>query len=321
MAELNALPCATDKKNTGTGDCPLILKFIRGAIEVPGDKIFTAAELATPEATLKALLFAGKSDRIYPIGGFKTLTDATEDPTFQTLGDGSQQPVREGNYNWTFQYIRGGICMSNALRSRNGASVSVLFYDQDNVIFGTRVDDGTGTGSFGLQGVPLDVFYAYPWKANDGSNVMSTRVQMQFLPGYINESIGYIKADFQVDSLNGLQNINLKVAAGPATGVVQILALSGCSQTNLFDLYGTELAAAALWEAFRNDTGAILTITSVAANPGIKGFTVTLDVTDTDYVALTAAGKVKLQLKDAATLDAADIVGYEGLPVVYTRGA
>jgi hypothetical protein len=319
MAELNKTNCLITKSNTGTGNCPLDLKKIIGSIELPRGRVLTKAELATLKTTLSALILAAPGDRIYPIGPFDAVTDNTEDPTFQTLGYGLQVPVRDGNYSWTFQYTKGGLCLSNKLRSRVNSYGDFLYFDDQNILFGTKGIDADGAD--GLAGVPISVFYPYPWKANDGSNVTAYRLRTDFKPEFVNEYIAYVQADFPLSTLVGLQNINLEVAAGPATGVVQIKALTGCGGENLYDLYSTELAAAALWQAYRADTGAVLTITSVAVNAGIKAFTVTLDVTDTDYVALTAAGKVKLGLVAPTALAAADIVGYDGIPVEYVRGA
>ena len=115
------------------------------------------------------------------------------------------------------------------------------------------------------------------------------------------------------------ENINLVQAAAPVAGVAQIKALSGCAQTNLFDLYAGELDAALLWKAYNVTTGAEITITSVAQNVGLKAFTVTLDSTDPDYPA-TAAALVRYELADVTALAAAGVVGYEGLPLTIQRG-
>jgi hypothetical protein len=318
MADLNVLACNVDKKNTGTGDCWLNMKKLIGAFEIPKGMIFTQAQLADFEATLKAAIAAvSKAERIFPIGGWRALVDGSEEPVFQALGYGTPEPVRDGNVIWTFQYTKGGICLSNALRSRNNGFGDFIFYDDQGIIFGTRVTDPDGNPALG--GVPVDVFYAFPWKANDGTNITQYRVQFVFQPAFINENIGFVKVDFQPATLNGLQNINLVSAAAPAAGVFQIRTLTGCAQTNLFDVYATQLAAAALWKAYNKATGAEIAITSVAQNVGLKAFTVTLDSADPDYPA-TATADVIVQLVDTAALAAADVVGYEGIPVTLKRG-
>lgn len=321
MALLNTIACATDVKNTGFGTCVVDPKKIVGAIEIPRGKVFTPAELADFPATIKALIAAAsKTDRAFPVGGFQAVTDNSEEPVFQTLGYGTPAPVRDGNYVWIFQYLKGGICLSNALRSRNGgAAGDFLFYDDQGLIIGTRVETSTA-GTFGLGGVPVDVFYAYPWKVNDGTNVTSYRVQFVFQPFYINEGLGFIKEPgFNPATLMGLQNINLVQQGASAAGVSQIKALTGCAQTNLFSQFQTELTSAALWKAYNLLNGNEIAITSVTANVGLEAFTVTLDTADPDYPA-SATDKVRIQLVDTAALAAADIVGYEGIPVTVNRG-
>lgn len=319
MALLNQIACAQDIKNTGYGTCVVDPGKITGAIEIPKGRRFTPEEIAAIQATLVAgISAANKADRFFPIGGFKAVTDSSEEPVFQTLGYGTPVPVRDGNYVWIFQYIKGGVCLSNALRSRNGMNFDYLFYDDKGLIIGVRYVLADGTVEWG--GVPVDVFYAYPWKVNDGTNVTAYRVQFVFEPMYINEMLGFVKeTGFNPAVLMGLQNINLVSAAAPAAGVSQIQALTGCAQTNLYDKFGADLAVPALWKAYNNANGNEITITSVAVNAGLKAYTVTLDDTDPDYPAL-ATDKVRLELVDVTALAAADIVGYEGIPVVINRG-
>ncbi len=319
MAELNKLYCLTSDSNTATGECVLDIGRIVGAIQVNPNKVYTESELQVLKTTLQNGIYASGIDRIYPLGTFDAITDGTADPQFQTLGYGLNVPVRQSPYNWTFQFVNGGFCRLRKLQDRNGRPISVFVFDEFDTLIGTKgtADDG----SIGMMGVPLDVFLARDWKANDGSNMTQYLLNLQFQSSYVNKNIAFVKSDFPLSSLKGLQDIILKVVSGPATGVVQIQPLAGCGNVNLYDLYSSELAAAALWKAFRADTGASIPVSSVAANPGLKAFTVTLDTSDTNYTALTATGKVKLTLDSATALKAADIVGYEGLPVEYVRGA
>lgn len=315
---LNTLACATEVKNTGFGTCVVDPKKIIGAFEVPPNKVFTDAELADIQASIAALVSAdSKADRVFPIGGFEAVTDSSEEPVFQTLGYGKPVPVRDGNYVWIFQYVKGGICLSNALRTRPTIGGSYLFYDDQNLVIGTIKLDADGNK--GLAGVPVDVFYPYPWKINDGTNVTSYRVQFVFSPQWINENLGFRKANGQLATLTGLQNINLVTTAAPVAGVSQIQTLTGCAQTNLYDEYGDELAVAALWTAYNKATGNEIAITSVVKNEGLKAFTVTLDSADPDYPA-TAAADITLQLASVTDLAAADIVGYESIPATIKRG-
>src|SRR6188768_124141 len=129
MAILNATQCSTNLKNTGICDCPFDPKLIVGEIKIPKTRVLTVAELNDIQATLEGLVEDVRANRIFPNHGFVAVTDGSEDPTFQTFGYGSQVPVREGKYNWTFQFVSGGVQKSNALRSFNGSGYASLFYD------------------------------------------------------------------------------------------------------------------------------------------------------------------------------------------------
>lgn len=314
----NMIECATNVKNTGTGSCVLRIGFIRGAILVPKGWKLTAANLAsqaTLRAALEAALIADKSLRIFPVPGFKTITDNTEDPVFQTMGDGSQIYVRDGNYNWVMQYYDGGMCLSNALRSFNNAAYEALFYDDQRILFGTTIVEEDGSISLG--GIPMDNLQGLPWRANDGTNVAQYRIAFSFQPAYVNESIRYVQLNFQPSQLMGLQNLLLKPNSSLA-GVINFSALAGCAAENIYDLYSDEIADAALYVA-TGPTGLAIAITSVTAVPASKSFNLVLDDTDPNYPA-TAADLITITPTSASAWDTAGIKGFEAFPFTYARG-
>jgi len=323
MAGLNALDCGTEVRNTGTTGCPLHFEAIKGAFLVPKGRVYTQAELATPEslrAALAADIIAVKSSRIFPLHGFEAITDNTEDPTFQTMASGRQVPIREGNYNWIMQYYDGGLCLSNKLRSfKNNTGYAALFYDAAYKMAGTTKT--ASDGKPGMAGVPLEVLYPFPWKVNDFSNAPIYRIQFSFKPNYINEDIAYVDAGFNLDELAGLININLEVTGTPTGGVYQVLPLVGCDKSNLTELYSTLLADEALWVLSNATTGASVAVTGATYNATLGTIAVAADTADADYTAITATGKIRINMVSASALDAADISGYEAIPVDVVRGA
>lgn len=321
MSIRNKINCATRVRNVGVGKCSLHIKEVRGEILVPkGWKIPASALLsqAAFRAYLEAAIIADDPlQRIYPVKGFAALTDNSEEVVVQTLAYGQQLVVRDGNVNWTFQYYDGGICLSNALRSFNGADYDTLFWDSQNILFGTTIAEADG--SFSVGGVPQDMLYALPWTANDGANVSMYRIAHSFQPAYINERIGYVQAEFNLADLNGLKNISL-VPVSSAAGVITFQALTGCDGENMYSAYSADLADELLYTAVNAETGALIAIDTVTAGAAAaQTFILTLDTADPDYPT-TADGLVTISMVGPTALAAAGIEGFEGLPMTYKRG-
>jgi hypothetical protein len=306
MPNLNELVCAADVANTGYGNCYLDMQQIIGAILVPNGYKLTAAELQTLSTTLAAdAKVVNKLNRIYPVGGFLQITDNSEDKTIQTFGYGGKKVTKEGSYDWSFQFTEGGLCLLKALRSFNSnGKWSVLFYDSNFVLFGT-----TGSEAGALYGIPTEMIWAAPWKPNDGTNTAMYMIQFNFQPRYINDALGYFQADSTLAEVTGLQDITLtKNTWVEATGVANVTVASTCG-TNLGEVYPTELAAAGVWTAVNANTGAAITITSVAYVSATKTFNVTIDTTDPDFPAGTQG--ILLNLAANSVLEAASIIGFE----------
>jgi hypothetical protein len=318
---LNQAVCATNLRNTGYGDCVIDPKLIRMAIRVPKNLVLTIAQLADLQNTINTLILAdSKANRIFPIGGFVTPTDNSEDTVFQTMGDGSQVPVRDGNYRWTFDYLRGGLCVSLALRSHNFQNTTWLFVDDKNLLFGQKKLDSTGL-AYGLAGVPC-LFHAKPWKMATGSTVTGYAVYFDMDSTYLNDYFGFVQADFNLKDFIGLQNIVLQQAPGnvSAAGVFKIQALTGCDYGNMFSLYSTELASSpSLWVLTNTLTGNVITTTSVVADANAKAFTITAASADPDYPA-SAGDYITVSLAGPTALDTADISGFESISVNVLRG-
>lgn len=306
MAELNQIVCASRVSNTGFGSCFLDMEQIVGAFIVPNGYKLTAVELQTLQATLVAdTKVASKLARVYPLGGFVAVTSNTEDKTLQTFAYGGKKVVREGDYDWTFQYTEGGLCLHKALRSFNSnAGWSVLFYDSNFTLFGT-----TGADAGALYAIPAKVLWANPWTPNDGSNTAVYSIQFVFEPRYINEDLAYVAADSSISEISGLQDAQIQLVSWvEATGVAQVKIVSACG-TNLYDVYATELAAAGVYTAANKATGGAIAISSVAGVSATKAFNVTVDTADSDFPSGTQG--VLLNLAATSVLDAAGIVGYE----------
>ncbi len=301
---LNTLDCTSQGGNTGFGDCFLDPKNMLGAIIVPLGREYTPAETATAATMLAALqadILAAPTDRAYPIGGFEALTDNTEAPVKQTLGYGSVAITREGLYDLSFQFVKGGLCLSKSLRKFNGRAKAILLYDANGVLYGWK-------SGANMKGIPLDLFYQNPFKLNDGSNVTAYVLELAFKPVYLNDSPAFIKMDLaDLVALEGLQDIVLSETNGSDGPIYILKAKVGCDGEDLYDAYDDELNDADMWLAFDAD-GAPITVSTVTKNAGKKAWNVT-----------TAQAATYITLVSAADLADAGIDGYEALKLYPTN--
>src|ERR1700693_136714 len=139
---LNYFPCALLGVNPGFGSCYLDIKNVIGAIIVPSGTQFSASNTATPAAFISALAAATsapKASRAYPIHAFGEIKDGSESAVSEKLGYGVELIVRDGTYKWGFRILKGGFCLSKALRQFNSMNVDVFFVDSTGLILGQRI--------------------------------------------------------------------------------------------------------------------------------------------------------------------------------------
>jgi len=301
---LNQKICLVGGANTGFGDCTLDIKNVVGIILTPPSAQIAEADLADLGAFLSDKVNADDpSARWYPVHGFEEVADNSEEVQIQTLGYGGKAVTREGDYDWTFRFLAGGLCLSNSLRKFNGSQKEVFFIDANGVLFGSLVDGK-------LTSVPLTLFYAPPFGLNDGSNTANYGVRVSFKPKYINENLGFVDTsalNIILSTFKGLQNLVLVVVDPENAPVTKVKALAGCDRRNLFNQFDTELAVASLWKAKLASTGATVTVASVTADSASESFIVTVTAPAGDYY---------LELDSPSELLAGGVAGYESKRVL-----
>ena len=282
MEGLNKIFCGSDTKNTGICECFFDPRLIIGAIITPLSRVFTSDELldANIQATLEAAVLAASANRIQPFQPFEAITDNTEDPVRQTFGYGTVKTVREGKYNWAFQFINGGLNLSNALRTYKGliGKYGVMFIESNNTLIGTSKKDANG--DWGLAPIKLSDMYARPWRPSDGTNVTNYTWEVSFDPVYINEKIAFKKVSFDsylLAELVALEDVKLSwIDEGTEGGTeVTVGAETDCGSTNFYDLFSAEMAQAGAW-VVKDSTGEAKTILTVVADPNTEGWIITL---------------------------------------------
>lgn len=292
-------PICTDRYgNTGIPTCTIDPKEIVGAFVLPEGKVFTTAHVLTAAAFIAELQVLmtkeASSERGFPIFLFEGLTDNSEDLVKATLGYGNTEVVRDGKYNWTFQFVKGGMMYSKSLRKFNYAkNRRVLFIDKENVVYG--VDAGSGT----MRGFTVDYIHTKPLKLNDGSAQAQYMIEFALTDAAeLNDEVVFI--DLQTDaqaSLPGILDVELlNIADAAATIDIKVQTLYG--KVNLGDEYSTEIAAAGAWLITKASVPVVPV--SVAWQAATEDFRITLT---------TPTGAHVFSLEDPAALDALSIGG------------
>ena len=304
--KLNQIDCITGYKNVGFGTCVFDPKLIKGVLLFPEKRTFTNEELASLETTLRNLAKAdSKSARMYPLHNFVAVADSTEDVVIETTDYGAKSVTRDGDYDVTFKYFDGALCLSTALATFNGPT-PFLMYDKNGVIIGSKSNGKLST-------IAPHFFHALPWRFATGANAANYQVRLSFTPEQINQYIGYVKAGFDITDIEGLKDVEIEVNSyNEGTGVANVTLQTLCNKTNLANNLATELADEALYVATNKETGEEIAITTVTAGAG-KTFNVTINTGDANYPA--AGGVIVLNLAAVSVLEAAGIEGYEGVEV------
>jgi hypothetical protein len=199
----------------------------------------------------------------------------------------------------------GGLCLYLQVRKFRGQSVSALIIDSNGLLQGVRNTDHS------LSGIPIEMFDVATFKRNDGSALSKYLIRLRYAPSYL-DSFGFVQGTLaQWLQVMGLQQANLYSGGARVAAVSLIKGTIGCGGEDLYEyaaILGSGSAAAPLWIAKDAVSGNMLTITGVASNANITGYTGTVDTSDPDY---NAAHPVIWSLADAATLNTAGVLSIE----------
>lgn len=309
--------CAGSTGNTGIPACSWTPSNITGAILMPKGKTYSKADIAAFWSTLQADTKANTaSQRIYPIGAFKSIEDKSSEMQIETDGYGGKSFVRDGDYEFNFEY-KNGFCFYQKLRTfHNKASqFSVLFIDEvANVLWGTTASNGE------LTGFSLEMLLVGNIKINTGAAATKYYIDFALADATELNDNSYVvqfASNEKLMQLTGLLDITLaEEVAITALGLVKLSAKYNCSNENLGDIYPTEIVSSSIWTATNKATGNAITITTVTYNSTLKQISVDLDSSDPDYPA--SGGVVVIALGNVTALEAAGIVGFANTSIEIT---
>lgn len=303
MATLNKPLCATNYGNTGVGTCFLEPDKFIGAIQVTGDFKIAQSDVATLSAFFATKIHAAIGTRIFPGPKLINLTDNTEDSTINTTDYGTKIFVKDGFYDWTFRYQKGGVQLHQELAKNAGANKYFLFFDKNNVLYGYT------SGGF-LKGFPVEQYLIPPWRLNTGSEAALYNQRFIIDPIYMNQgNLGFLQVDFNLIDLVGLQDVELTII-DQAANVATVQVRSKISDVNLYETFKTSLLETTAWRLFKS-SGALSSIVSVADNAADEGFDVTGNYND--WAAEFDGASMLIKLAIPSVLKAAPILmeGFE----------
>jgi len=243
-------------------------------------------------------LATGASGKMYPFPEIVGVTNNTEANTEATLGNGVKLIQREGRPAYTFDVLIG-TNLEKQLRKFNGAIVPIMVFDDNGNVWGkTNASNnfvGTDASIF-VSGAPF----------GDFSNPNTAKVTISFVSARdFFDFAAFVNTDFNVNDLEGLLDttlIELAANVGAAYKMgARVVNTSLGNDVNLYDEYNTEIASTSLWTG-TTAAGAVLVPTSVAVDATLKGWTVTF-----------ASVVQSINLQTPAILDAAGVVGIEGI--------
>jgi len=269
MNKINAPLCASDYGNSGVGSCFIDIDKLLMAVEVTESFVIREQDVPDLLEFLHSKIHAAIGTRIFPYPKLITLTDNTEDSTINTTEYGVKIFVKDGFYDWTFRYRKGGVQLHQEIAKNAGEGKYFIYFDKDTMLaYNAKVN-----GQKVLKGIPVDQFLVPPWRLNSGSEAALFNLRFIIDPLYLNRgNLGFLKVDFNPLDLAGLQDVELELA-NLAANVATVVVKTKIGGENLYNTFKTNLLQTAAWTAVNEDgnTVAIQTIADVPNTGGGEG--------------------------------------------------
>jgi hypothetical protein len=294
--------CVSTGGNTGKPACDLKALVVTGVIFSPKNAKIPAGTEDVKSFLKGKFKEAVKANRFFPALDSLTTTDSSEDAVIGTLSGGYSEKLRDGNAIYQFDYPFG-LCKAKSLRQFDGWGGGIFLVSKEGYVIGRKQSNGD-LAAF----APASV-YTKSKTLGDGQNpaVFSLIINFGDSGVFLNVlDITEKMPDFDTEEFTGIIDVELSTV-GTASGSVDVSVKTKCDGVNLYDVYATELAAAAAWALTNAASGAAATITSVAAQAGTKSFRIT-----------ATAGTYKLSLAGISALEAAGVEGYESNTITVT---
>lgn len=280
----------------------------------------TSGELAS-QATVKSALIADSklskfaADKLFILPPIINRENQKEANTEFTFTNGMKVVTREGLPGFRFGFMTSQHQMKN-LRKFNDQVVSLIIWDDTLRIWGTV----NGSGEF--IGRQAKLFFEGLTHVDDATPKGVAYVTVSFLDQVESYDEQYfVDGGFGANNtLSALMDVQL---FQKTTAVSNVLKISGKidigSANNFYDIYADfadALESTSLWTVKNLNTGAAVTISSVAKNSA-GYWDITLD--NTEFGSITNGHILEINIAAPETLAAANATGIEGVATVYTK--
>lgn len=319
---MNIFSCAASTSNTGFSSCNYSPGLIEAAILVPRGKEYTPSEVSAMLTTLQAdLIDDVQLDRVQIIKTFIGMEDKSSEGVYETTGYGGNRKIRNGKYQWQFEYSKGALCLHKKLSTLDNKQelYDVIFVDTaENCLLGVK--KGVNFGGFNIELIDIPNF-----KMNTGASDSKYYIQFQLQdPRQMNLYAATVVFDASVnllDELNSLQDTSIElITAMDNTGQIVVTVKDSCGGAYLGDTFDTEIMDTDNWDLIRDSTGNAITLTGVVGsyNSITHGITLNFDSADGDYTAGQTATLYFGRL--VSDLITSGIEGYAGSSLQVTLG-
>lgn len=283
-----------------------------------GGKAFTTVEAADSATFYAALIAAtkldtGNADKLFFINNIEEPTDARGQNTKGKVGEGVEQVLVEGKPGFTYR-VEIGQDLFKRLRKFNKRRVKIFTYDDAGNLWGAKSTDGKFVGAEA-------VFFISGNTQQTSSAPVSALIEIGYVSAkQYNDEAFYVPVELTEFEPVGLLDAYLSSVSN-AANVWKIDLKAPVGQfgkfINLSKKFNSQLVAG----LYNAKTGANyatnLPITSRAYDSSLECETITFD--STAYGLLASGDKIKLYLDPVADLEAAGIVGIEGVEVILTK--
>ena len=316
---MNIFSCVAGTANTGFSNCSYSPGLIEGALLVPKGTEFTPTQIQSMLTTITDMLANDtKADRAQVIKTFVGMEDKSSEGVYETTGYGGNRKIRQGKYQWQFEYSKGAMCLHKKISTLDNKQdlFDVIWIDtENNCLLGVKSGDN-------FKGFALELIDVPNFKMNTGASDSKYYVQFAMQdPREMNLYSAIVEFDESVNllsELTSLKDMELSVhTAMTSLGVIKLYVKDGCGSANLADTYGAELDTSTLWTATNAATGGSITVTSVTYASATGTINIDLDSADTDYL---AGGTCTLTIGAVSDLVTAGIEGYSGTSINVTMG-